>query len=78
MEMPWISPRSMALVGAMTIGLVCNVGCLSIGGKTYTTQQDPRIEQRVTALEMRVGALEQAATGFPAQATMPPEMTEQF
>jgi len=57
----------------MAISFACNLGCLSIGGKTYTTQQNPQTENRLAALETRIDALEQAVMGSSGQFQVNPE-----
>jgi hypothetical protein len=54
--------------------LLATAGCLSVGGKTYTTDS-PDTDKRLSALETRVGVLERALIGVqvPAGAPVPAE-----
>jgi hypothetical protein len=62
------------LTGALFAGLMSlsSAGCLSVGGKTYTTES-PSLEttQRISALETRVGVLERALLAAPQPAGAP-------
>jgi hypothetical protein len=57
--------RSVQLLGVVTLGMTCTAGCLSIGGKSYTTQRDPETEARLAAVESRLGTLEQVLLRTP-------------
>jgi hypothetical protein len=47
-------------------GCLLQTGCLSLGGRTTYVQEKPETAGRITALETRVTALEQAlSTGTP-------------
>jgi hypothetical protein len=46
-------------------------GCLSLGGKTVYSTDSPQTADRLSALENRVGVLEQAVAGKPAPPNMP-------
>jgi hypothetical protein len=55
--------QSAMLIGAAMICVVSTAGCLSIGGKTYTTHTNPDTEARLASLESRLSALEQTVFG---------------
>jgi hypothetical protein len=73
-----MSPRRFNLIVATTICVLGSAGCLSIGGKSYTTQSNPETEARLVGLETRMDALEQqvlgsqAPTGYTGEATNSP------
>ncbi len=73
-----MNPRSFNLIVATTVCVLGTAGCLSIGGKSYTTQSNPETEARLAALETRMSALEQhvlgssAQTGYTGEATATP------
>jgi len=47
-------------------------GCLSLGGKTVYSSETPQTSERLSALEARVGVLEQVIAGKTAPASRPP------
>ena len=49
-----------ACVMLLTVLLLATTGCLNLGGRTTYVQETPETKSRLTALETRVGALEQA------------------
>jgi hypothetical protein len=51
----------------------CLPGCLSLGGKTVYTNESPETNERLTALESRIGVLEQAV-GNRQAAPSPPAL----
>jgi hypothetical protein len=55
--------QGMNLFGAAMICVVSTAGCLSIGGKNYTTHSNPDTEARLASLESRLSALEQTVMG---------------
>jgi hypothetical protein len=59
--MHWKHQWTYALAAAL---LLLATGCLSIGGKTYSTDS-PDIDKRLSSLEARVGVLERALNGVP-------------
>jgi hypothetical protein len=52
--------------------LLPTVGCLSLGGKTTYVQESAETGSRMTALETRVGILEQAVSNGPLATIAPP------
>jgi hypothetical protein len=55
------------------IYVLCMPGCLSIGGKTYSTNENPETENRIAALESRVTALERVLPSTLLPAANSPE-----
>jgi hypothetical protein len=53
-------------IGVAMFCVIGMSGCLSIGGKTYTTQSNPETETRLSALEFRLGTLEEVVMGSSA------------
>lgn len=53
--------------------LLAQSGCLNLGGRTTVVQEKPETAGRITALETRVSALEQALStvGHPAEMPLP-------
>jgi hypothetical protein len=58
-ERRWWNVTSIIMLVAITL----SGGCLSIGGKTYTSDPSPETQNRIAAVEKRVGVLEQAVFG---------------
>ena len=67
MQVTFDGLRMLIVATALVINTLCSSGCLSIGGKNYTSQENPQTGHRLSALENRVGVLEQAMLGAPAQ-----------
>ncbi len=62
----------------MLVGLLPLAGCLNLGGKTTHVHETPETKSRLSALETRVGALEQAfsTTGIPTSGIPAPSSYE--
>ena len=60
------NPRIWKVAPILMLIAAANTGCLSIGGRTYTSEAQPETQNRITALETRVGALEHALLGTAA------------
>jgi hypothetical protein len=61
-----------AVVFVIPCILLPTVGCLSLGGKTTYVQESSETASRISALETRLGILEQAVLNGPSATVMPP------
>lgn len=52
--------RVSAFVFIISLSIIAQAGCLNLGGRTTYVQEKPETAGRLTALETRVSALEQA------------------
>jgi hypothetical protein len=63
--------RASLAIGGMALATSLT-GCLSLGGRTTYVQEKPETLGRITALETRVSALEQAYVRDPSCEVLPP------
>jgi len=52
-------------------GIISTAGCLNLGGRTTNVHDNPKTNGRLSALETRVGALEQAFQTTSAEVPAP-------
>lgn len=64
--------RALASISVCAMLLLSATGCLSLGGKTTYVQESSETASRISALETRVGILEQAVLNGPSTTIVPP------
>ena len=63
------------LLWALLLLLPATSGCLSLGGSTTHVHDNPKTDQRISALESRVHALESMLGSSPAEVVVPQPRT---